>query len=170
MGFLARLNRLVSSQPPVHTEDKERWLRAWEVYEQREPGLPSSAPMDEGGPAPEVTAAPDTRCEFDQLRWRRKLSRVFEQLPDSQPRWHDLIAEVKALDLDPQWAEAALREEFTMLVRQVVVDGAITPHEQRRLDLARHLIGLEEAEATAILDRVAAEADQFFDRPGPKNV
>ena len=54
------------------------------------------------------------------------------------------------------------REEFTLLVRRVVADRVVTEAEHRKLDLARDLLEIPDAEAEAILHAVVADAEQFF--------
>jgi hypothetical protein len=53
-------------------------------------------------------------------------------------------------------------EEFVLLVRRAVADGAVSPEEHRTLDLARHLMGLTEEEGEVVLHRVSDEAAAFF--------
>ena len=52
-----------------------------------------------------------------------------------------------------------------MLIRQAVSDRHVTEEEHRKLDLARDLIGIPEAEAEAILHAIVAEAEAFFGKP-----
>jgi hypothetical protein len=66
------------------------------------------------------------------------------------------------LGLDQDWVRDAQREEFVMLVRRVVADRNVSPMEQRKLELARTLIGLSEDEAETIVRDVVAEAESFF--------
>jgi hypothetical protein len=99
---------------------------------------------------------------FDQSQWRKRLTRVLEGLPGAQDEWEPLLAEARSLGFDPAWVKASLREEFAMMVRRAVADGVLTAMEHRKLDLARDLIGIPEAEAVATLHAIAAEAEQFF--------
>lgn len=57
------------------------------------------------------------------------------------------------------------REEFAFLVRHAVADRVVSEEEQRKLDLARKLIGMPEAEAEQILHAIMAEAKAFFGTP-----
>lgn len=50
-----------------------------------------------------------------------------------------------------------------MLIRRVVSDTRITPLEHRKLDLARSLTAISDAEA--ILNEVVAEAESFLGKP-----
>ena len=51
-----------------------------------------------------------------------------------------------------------------MLVRRAVADRKVTEDEHQKLDLARDLIGLSEADAEAALHDIVAEAKSFFDK------
>ena len=44
---------------------------------------------------------------------------------------------------------AQVEDEFRLLIRRAVADRKLTPQEHRKLDLARDLIGISEAEAEA---------------------
>jgi hypothetical protein len=50
-------------------------------------------------------------------------------------------------------------------VREAVADLGVTLQEHHKLDLARGLIGLSEAEAEATLHTIVAEAEAFFGKP-----
>ena len=52
-----------------------------------------------------------------------------------------------------------------MLIRQAVSDRHVTEEEHRKLDLARDLIGIPEAEAESLLHAIVAEAEAFFGKP-----
>jgi hypothetical protein len=135
-----------------------------------------------GGPAPEPTARevearflgvdPDSlpiaeeepfeSGEYDRAQWARKLKRVLGELPGSRAEWDDVAAEARAMGFDPEWVAQCSRDEFTLLVRRAVADRVVTEAEHRKLDLARDLIGIPDAEAVAILQSVFAEAETFF--------
>jgi len=66
------------------------------------------------------------------------------------------------MDFDPAWVEQCGRDEFTLLVRRAVADRVVTEAEHRKIDMARDLIGIPDAEAVAILNQVVAEAESFF--------
>lgn len=113
----------------------------------------------------ELPIAPEEPFEaghFDRTRWAKKVKSVLARLPESQPEWADTIAESKAMDFDPAWVDQCIRDEFTMLVRQFVSDRVVTEAEHRKLDFARDLLGIRDAEAEAILHQVVAEAETFF--------
>lgn len=99
---------------------------------------------------------------YDRIQWRRKLARVLDQLPDSQPEWEPLLAEARSLGFEPAWVQACQREDFALMIRRAVADGILTPTEHRKLELARDLIGLSDAEAEQILQAIVAEAQTFF--------
>jgi hypothetical protein len=101
---------------------------------------------------------------YDCSQWRKKLTRVLDELPASQEEWEPLMAEARSLKIDPDWVKGSLREEFALMMRRAVADGVLTGMEHRKLDLARDLIGIPDAEAEATLHAIVAEASTFFDR------
>jgi len=119
---------------------------------------------DSGADAgPAVT--PDPPSHYDRQQWHKKLKRILDELPGSQREWDDLVVEARSLALDPGWVAQCQREEFLLLVRRAVSDRVVTEPEHRKLDLARQLIGMSEAEAEAALHDIAAEAETFFGKP-----
>ncbi len=100
--------------------------------------------------------------EYDRAQWAKKLKRVLQGLPESRPDWDDVAAEAKAMAFDPAWMNQCLRDEFALLVRRAVADRVVTEAEHRKLDLARDLMGIPDADAEAILNGVIAEAESFF--------
>jgi hypothetical protein len=102
---------------------------------------------------------------YDRSHWRKKLARVLDQLPDSEPEWEPLLAESRSLGFDPGWVKGCQREEFALMIRRAVADGMLTGMEHRKLDLARDLIGLSDSEAEATLHSIIAEAQSFFGKP-----
>jgi hypothetical protein len=113
----------------------------------------------------ELPLSPETPFEsgaYDRAQWAKKLKRVLAELPDSRADWEDVAAEARAMDFDPAWVAQCGRDEFALLVRRAVADRVVTEAEHRKLDLARDLIGIPDAEAEAILHTVVAEAESFF--------
>ena len=113
----------------------------------------------------ELPIAPETPFEsgaYDRAQWAKKLKRVLAELPASQTDWEDVVAEARAMDFDPAWVAQCGRDEFALLVRRAVADRVVTEAEHRKIDLARDLIGIPDAEAEAILHAVVAEAESFF--------
>lgn len=100
--------------------------------------------------------------DYDRAQWHKKMKRILDELPDSQPRWAELMTEARALNLDKEWLTRCQVEEFMFLIRRAVSDRHFTEHEHRKLDLARDLIGIPEAEAEAALHSIVAEAEKFF--------
>jgi hypothetical protein len=100
--------------------------------------------------------------EYDRSQWRKRLTRVLDGLPGTQEEWEPLLAESRALKIDPNYVQGSLREEFALMMRRAVADGVLTGMEHRKLDLARDLIGIPDAEAEATLHAIAAEAETFF--------
>jgi hypothetical protein len=117
--------------------------------------------LDEEGAVPEEDHPADT-SKYDQAQWQKKMKRILGDLPGSKPSWAELMAEARALKLDPEWLKRCQREEFALLVRRAVSDRHFTEAEHRKLDVARELIGIPEAEAEATLHSVIAEAEKFF--------
>jgi hypothetical protein len=54
------------------------------------------------------------------------------------------------------------REQFALLVRRAGADGRFTEPEHLKLDRARFLIGMPDAEAEPIVRQVVAAAEEFF--------
>lgn len=155
MGFFDTLRHVLSGE---HRRPVDRGQgEGPEIGRDPEPGGPG--PTDE---ADATAPAPDT---YDRLNWQKKLKRILNELPGSQPGWPDLMAEARALGFDPVWVYHGQVEEFRMMVRRAVSDRHFTEEEHRRIDLARDLIGIPEAEAEAILHAIVAEAEAFFGAP-----
>jgi len=159
MGLFDSIRRLWDG-PAARDRDRERLARAWGLdADQIDPGVLLDAPADEAGPMPEGPAPP---VAYDRTQWHKKLKRVLDELPHSAYEYPDVAAEAQALGFDPDWVRAVGVEEFTMLVRRAVADQKFTELEHRKVALARELLGLPTAEAEALVDRVVAEAEQFF--------
>ena len=43
---------------------------------------------------------------YDRVQWRKKLTRLLEQLPASQKDWEPLMSEARALGFEPGWVKA----------------------------------------------------------------
>jgi hypothetical protein len=139
MGFLDSLRRVLGvERKPVDKEVADAW------------GLNNN-------PAAVVDAS-----LYDQTNWLKKLKRILEELPESRPEWNDLMAEARALNLDQGWVAKCQVDEFLLLVRRAVADGVFSEPEHKKLDLARDLIGIPEAEAEAALHSIVHEAESFF--------
>jgi hypothetical protein len=52
--------------------------------------------------------------------------------------------------------------EFSLMMRRAVADRHVTPEEHSKIDLARSLIDIPEAEAEAMLQAIVREAESFF--------
>jgi hypothetical protein len=147
MGFFDTLRRVLGGEqrgPEAGTPAKDV-TAAWGLEEGG-----AANPADLGAGA------------YDRANWQKKLKRVLGELPDSEHQWPELMAEAKALKLDPEWVTRCQVEEFMLLIRRAVSDRHFTEAEHRKLDLARDLIGIPEAEAEAALHSVVAEAETFF--------
>ena len=154
MGMFDGLARLMGGRPDRGL-DLTRLTESWGLGD----------PSDDAVEAGPMSSHPDDPVAYDRDQWARRLKRVLADLPDSKGEWTALIADGRALGLDPAWIDRHQREEFDLIVRQVVSDGVFTEAEHRKLDLARDLIGLPDAEAEAIVHAIVAEAEAFFGRP-----
>ena len=117
---------------------------------------------DEGDPAEAAVPEPFHGSAYDRKNWRKKFKMILDELPDSRDRFTGHMAEGLALGIEPETIRAWGREEFTLLVRRVVADRVVTEAEHRKLDLARDLLEIPDAEAVQVLHDVVAEAEQFF--------
>ena len=144
MGFFDTLRRALGGDRPASASDPTaRDLnKAWGLDE--EPGSST-------GPA-----------EYDRAQWVKKMKRILDELPASRPEWEGLMSEARALHLDPDWIMRTQVDEFLLLMRRAVADRRFTDAEHRKIDLARELIGIPEAEAEAALETVVHEAEAFF--------
>jgi hypothetical protein len=107
-------------------------------------------------------SAGETPLDYDRAQWLRKLKHILDELPDSEPRWEQLVREGRAKEFDDAWMRHLMLEEFSLLVRRAVADRVFSERERRKLDLARTLVGLDETEAKAIYASVVKEAETFF--------
>ena len=119
------------------------------------------------GPKPDRPEGPEGAgaSAYDRSQWAKRLRRILDALPASQPQRHELSTDAQALKLEEEWMADRQREEFAFLVRRAVADRVVSEEEHRRLDLARKLIGMPEAEAEQILHAIMAEAEAFFGTP-----
>jgi hypothetical protein len=154
MGFFAALKRVLNHDSAVYKADetRKRIRDAWGLDEDEPPGQSHTA---EG---PGASA-------YDRSQWQKRLHRVLDDLPASQPQWHDLVTDAQALKLETEWIAECQRQEFAFLVRRAVSDRVVSEVEHQKLDLARELIGMSEAEAEGVLHAIMAEAEAFFGKP-----
>ena len=146
MGFLDSLRRVLhqDAASPPSAELAAVW------------GL-SEPPAESGAPL----SAEDASV-YDRAQWQKKMKRLLDELPASEPDWAELMSDARALHFDKDWITRCQVEEFLLLIRRAVSDGHFTEREHRKLDLARDLIGIPEAEAEAALHSIVAEAESFF--------
>ena len=97
-------------------------------------------------------------------QWQKKLSRVLDELPASQAEWTVLMTEVRWVSMLPCAARLPARR-IQDVGSPSRADRHVTEEEHRKLDLARDLIGIPEAEAIAMLHAIVAEAEAFFGEP-----
>jgi len=153
MGFFDALRRALThdTHANVSPNTQKRIRAAW--------GLDEEQPTSRPGPETPGASA------YDRSRWQKRLRHILDELPTSQPQWHELMTEAHALELEPDWIAEQEREGFAFLVRRAVSHRVVTEEEHRKLDLARKLIELPEAEAEQILHSIMAEAEAFFGSP-----
>ena len=154
MGFLDTLRRVLGADSAETSE------AAVPPVVMEPGGLTEEWGADAGPTVPPVPAG-----QYDRSQWHKKLKRILDELPASKPEWDALMYEARALELDPEWVAQAQREEFLLLVRRVVSDRIVTESEHRKLDLARELLGVSEAQAEAAVGAIVAEAESFFGKP-----
>ncbi len=170
MGFFNALKRLLphASHAGASEESRQRICAAWGL-EDDETGAETEADSDAAGQAEEgpstVEAAGTNYSAFDRTQWQKKLRGILDELPASQPRWHELMTEAHALQLQPEWIADRQREEFLFVIRRAVANKVISEDEHQKLELARKLIGMSEAEAETALHSILAEAEAFFGTP-----
>lgn len=160
MGFLDTLRRVLGAD---HTGPKEEsGVPLLVAPEGRADVLNLGSERGDGRTA---ASSPAPAGRYDRAQWHKKLKRILDELPESKPEWESLAFEARALELEPDWVLQCQCEEFLLLVRRVVSDRVVTESEHHKLDLARQLIGLTEAEAEAVVHAVVAEAESFFGKP-----
>ncbi len=150
MGFFDALRRVLTGE----TDQTRHDPRAIEARYFDDAGEADEGPIAE--------AAPFESGKYDRAQWAKKLKRVLDELHDYRAQWDDVVAEARAMGFDPEWVSRRQRDEFMMLLRRTVADRVVTESEHRKLDLARDLIGIPDAEAVAALNEVIAEAESFF--------
>ena len=73
------------------------------------------------------------------------------------------MTDAHALQLEPDWIADRQREEFAFIIRRAVADKVFSEEDHHKLDIARKLIGMSEAEVA--LPAIMAEAEAFFGAP-----
>ncbi|WP_406694071.1 hypothetical protein V5E97_23800 [Singulisphaera sp. Ch08] len=154
MGFLDALRHAL-------TADSESKREASAIPLVVEPGGIVEESGADAGPA----GPPAPAGQYDRAQWHKKLKRILDELPASKTEWDDLMYEARALEFDPEWVVRTQYEEFQLLVRRIVSDRIVTEPEHRKLDLARELLGVSEAQAEAAVHAIVAEAESFFGKP-----
>jgi hypothetical protein len=154
MGFFDALRRALTHETHAHvSHDTQKRIRAaWGLDEEEPSGT---------APPPEITGV----SAYDRAQWQKRLRRILDELPVSEPQWHELMTDAHALNLESDWVAQQEREEFAFLVRRAVSHRVVTEEEHRKLELARTLLNLPEAQAEQILHSIMAEAEAFFGAP-----
>jgi hypothetical protein len=147
MGFFDSLRRALGGDSGKGASD-ERLGRVWGLGDTDDQHA-ASADAFQGG-------------EYDRKNWRKKLKRILGDLPASRGDWAELMSEAHALGFAHDELANWCRDEFTLLVRRIVADRVVTEAEHRKLDVARDLLGIPDAEAESILKAVVEDAEHFF--------
>ncbi|CAN5890991.1 hypothetical protein BH23PLA1_BH23PLA1_34170 [soil metagenome] len=145
MGLFDSLRKL----PDADQDTRSKLLKAW--------GLEEESPLKHS-----PLAGNRNVSAYDLAQWHKKLTRILAGLPDTEHEWPIMMSEAKALGFDKVWVMQVQVAEFQMLVRRAVADRILNEKERLKLDRARFLIGLTEAEAKEIYDTIIAEAESFF--------
>ncbi|MEW4566448.1 hypothetical protein AB1L88_01145 [Tautonia sp. JC769] len=151
MGLFDRLHGARDRASTLDDRSRAKLLEAWGLVE-----------ADVANDQVPRYSAEGTSLDYDRAQWLRKLKHILDELPDSEPRWEQLVREGRAKGFDDAWMGHLMREEFALLVRRAVADRVFSERERRKLDQARILVGLSEAEAEAVYASVVKEAETFF--------
>ncbi len=171
MGFFNALKRLLphTSAPgePVSEEARQRIRAAWGLDEEENEGAArdEAAAAGDGRARSSETVPEVNASRFDRSLWEKRLRTILDGLPGTESQWQALLTDAHALQLDPEWIADRQRQGFAFLVRRAVADRVISEADHHKLDLARKLIGLSEAEAEAAVHAILTEAEVFFGSP-----
>lgn len=161
MGFFNALLRLLphASHTRASEESRQRIRAAW--------GLDDDEIETALGGEDRLSTTPtgSSASAFDRAQWQKRLRRILDELPAAQPQWHELMTDAHALQLEPDWIADRQREEFAFIIRRAVADKVVSEADHHKLELARKLIGMSEAEAEVALHAILAEAEAFFGAP-----
>jgi hypothetical protein len=160
MGFLDALQRALGGENNATRADRRDRLGTADAFGA---GGAADDGAADGTPDPARIAAPPETTDYDRTIWLKKLQHILTERPTlPATEYADFLADAQALGFDREWVEQSQRSAFEMLVRKIVSDGVVTMEEHTRLDQARRLIGLTDPEAVSILEKVVAEAQEFF--------
>ena len=143
MGFFNALKRLLphAGHTGANEESRQRIRAAWGL-EDEETG--ATKVEQDGSQSPSMSPAGTSSSAFDRSQWQKKLKRILDELPDSQPQWQELMSEAHALRFEPGWIAEQQREEFSFMVRRAAADKQISEADHHKLELAqadRHVRG-----------------------------
>ena len=65
-------------------------------------------------------------------QWAKRLRRILDELPGSQPQWHEVMTEEPRHSISSRMDGPATREEFEFLVRRAVADRLVSEEEHQR--------------------------------------
>ncbi|QEH33114.1 hypothetical protein OJF2_16110 [Aquisphaera giovannonii] len=154
MGFFNALKRVLTHEGRKEADDDAtRRIRDLWGLDEEEPGA-----------SPSATVGADASA-YDRSQWQKRLQRIVDELPESRPRWADLMQDAHALHLEPAWLHERHLEALALLVRRAVADRVFSEQEHRRIDLARDLMNIPEEEAVKVLHDIVAEAEAVFGAP-----
>lgn len=156
MGILDVLRSYFTGHGARASDDDLARIRgAWGLEEE-------GSKASEGASSIAPSADADAPSGYDVAQWRKKLRRIFDELPASQSEWSELMTEARAYHLPDDWISERLAEEFTLLIRGVVADRVLSEDDHDRIESARKLIGVTEAQAEAAVRAIVADAEAFF--------
>lgn len=158
MAFFDAVRRRLGARD-ANAEARLKMVEAWGLGDGPSPEFGDGKPT---AADPAAMARPAVAGDYDRDQWRRKLARILDRLPESEPEFDGMLAEARALGLDDSYVSDAQLAEFDLLIRRAVADRVIEPTEHRKLELARTLVGVSSAEAVQLLDAIIAEAEAFF--------
>jgi len=158
MAFFDAVRRRLGTRDP----DGDARLKMVEAWGLGDGPSPEFADGKDPAADPAAMARPAVAGVYDRDQWRKKLARILDRLPDSEPEFDAMLVEAKALGLEDAYVSDAQLAEFDLLIRRAVADRVIEPQEHRKLELARTLIGVSSEEAVQLLDAIVAEAEAFF--------
>ena len=93
MGFFNALKRLLphASHTRASEESRQRIRAAWGLDDDE---INTTGKGVDHSPSPTTTVS--NASVFDRTQWQKKLRKILDELPGSQPQWHDLMTDAHA--------------------------------------------------------------------------
>ena len=132
MGFFNALKRLLphASHELASEESRQRIRAAWGLDDDES----DTAGRGDDHALP-ATKTGSNASVFDRAQWQKRLRRILDGLPGSQPQWHVLMTDAHALQLEPDWIADRQREEFAFIIRRAVADKVISEEDHGMVQL-----------------------------------